>query len=92
MRCKRDFKGRFGDSAYAFEELVAELGSAFLSARLNVEPMLQHNASYLASWLKVLKDDKRAIVTASSQATKASEWVCGHLEAVAAPVEELEAA
>lgn len=74
-RCNRDFRGRFGDSAYAFEELVAELGSAFLSARLGVTPMLQHNAAYIASWLQVLKNDKKAIITASSQATKASEFV-----------------
>ncbi len=78
-RCNRDFKGRFGDAAYAFEELVAELGSAFLSSHFQVEPMLQHNAGYIQSWLKVLKDDKRAIITASSQATKACQWVLDKL-------------
>jgi antirestriction protein ArdC len=80
-RCNRDFKNRFGSEAYAFEELVAELGSAFLSANLNVKPLLQHNAAYIQSWLKVLKGDKKAIITASSQATKACAWVLDILQA-----------
>lgn len=84
-RCNRDFSGRFGNEEYAFEELVAEIGSAFLSAHLGVTPLLQHNASYLASWLKVLKSDKKAIVTASSQAQKACQWVLEALKAEAEP-------
>lgn len=78
-RCNRDFKNRFGSEAYAFEELVAELGSAFLGASLNVEPVLQHNANYIANWLVVLKNDKKAIITASSQAQKACKWVLDSL-------------
>jgi antirestriction protein ArdC len=74
-RLNRDFSGRFGSDAYAFEELIAELGSAFLCASLGIVPELQHNASYIASWLKVLKDDKKAIITASSQAQKACNFV-----------------
>lgn len=75
-RLKRDLKNRFGDSAYAMEELVAELGAAFLCADLGVslEPRPDH-AAYLSSWLKVLKQDKRAIFTASSKANEAVDYL-----------------
>ena len=57
-RCARDLSGRFGSAAYAMEELVAELGAAFLSAELGIssEPRNDH-ASYISSWLNVLKRD-----------------------------------
>ena len=72
QRCNRDLGKRFGDDAYAMEELVAELGAAFLCSELGVasEPRLDH-AQYLASWLSVLKADKKAIFTAASAASKA---------------------
>jgi antirestriction protein ArdC len=75
-RTAREFGKRFGDQAYAVEELVAELGAAFLCAELDVtvEPRCDH-ASYLAHWLQVLKEDKRAIFTAASQAQKAIDWL-----------------
>ncbi|MDP1871704.1 MAG: zincin-like metallopeptidase domain-containing protein [Gallionella sp.] len=73
-RLARDFSGRFGDAAYAFEELVAELGAAFLCASTGVDGQLQHD-SYIASWLKVLKNDKKAIFTAAAAARKASEFL-----------------
>ncbi len=78
-RLARDFNGRFGDAAYAFEELIAELGAAFLCAHCNIDGQLQH-ASYIQSWLKVLKSDKRAIFTAAAAARKASEYVTGKQE------------
>jgi antirestriction protein ArdC len=88
-RLDRKFGARFGDEAYAFEELVAELGSAFLSATLGVENApLEHHASYVDNWLRVLQSDKRAIFTAASQAQKAADFV---IEA-AAPKEEALAA
>ena len=68
-RLNRDFSGRFGNEAYAFEELVAELGSAMLCAHLKIDGQLQH-ASYIASWLKVLKDDPKNILKASALAQK----------------------
>ncbi|WOB78475.1 ArdC family protein [Brevundimonas nasdae] len=73
-RLDRQFGKRFGDKAYAVEELVAEIGAAFALARLGVsaEPREDH-ASYLASWLKVLKEDKRAIFTAASKAQAACD-------------------
>ncbi len=75
-RLNRDFSGRFGDSAYAREELVAELCSAFLCAELGVAPTVRH-ADYLGSWLEVLKGDNRAIFQAASLASKAAELVMG---------------
>jgi antirestriction protein ArdC len=75
-RCDRDLSGRFGSESYAAEELVAELGAAFLSASLGItsEPRQDH-AAYVQNWLKVLKGDKRAIFTASSLAQKAADFL-----------------
>ncbi len=76
-RLNRDFgRKTWGDEAYAREELVAELGSAFLCADLELTPVVREDhASYIASWLKVLKDDKRAIVQAASYAQKAVDYL-----------------
>ena len=78
-RLDRDFgRKRFGDEGYAMEELVAELGSAFLSADLELTPEVRDDhAAYIASWIKVLKDDKRAIFTASSHAQRAADFLHG---------------
>ena len=78
-RLKREFQ-RFGTEAYAAEELVAELGAAFLCADLglSLEPRADH-AQYLANWLTVLKGDKKFIFSAASQAQRAVE----HLHAAA---------
>lgn len=68
-------KGKsFGDKDYAFEELCAELGSAFLCAQMGFDSDLQH-ASYIGSWLQALKNDKKYIFRASSQASKAAEYI-----------------
>lgn len=72
-RLDRDFSGRFGSDAYAFEELIAEMGAAFLCAESGIAYQTQH-ADYLACWLKVLKADKKAILTAASQAQKAADF------------------
>jgi antirestriction protein ArdC len=75
-RCNRQLENRFGSEAYAAEELVAELGSAFLSAelKLETEPRFD-NAPYLDNWLRVLKSDRRAIFTAASKAQQAVQWL-----------------
>jgi antirestriction protein ArdC len=76
-RCDRTFGARFGDDAYAVEELVAELGAAFLCCgpwELDSEPREDH-AQYLASWLRVLKRDSKAIFTAASKAQKAADYL-----------------
>ena len=72
----RTFGKRFGDEAYAMEELVAELGSAFLCGDLglSVTPRPDH-ACYLASWLKVLKQDSRAVITAAAKAQAVADYL-----------------
>jgi antirestriction protein ArdC len=75
-RCDRQFGKRFGDNAYAAEELVAELSAAFVCGHLGLstEPRPDH-AEYIQSWLSVLKADKRAIFTASSAGQKAADYL-----------------
>jgi antirestriction protein ArdC len=75
-RCDRQLGKRFGDSAYAAEELIAELGAAFVCAHLGLstEPREDH-AQYIQSWLRVLRADKRAIFTAASKAQQACDWL-----------------
>jgi antirestriction protein ArdC len=78
-RLNREFgRKRWGDEAYAAEELVAELGSAFLCADLGLtpEPRPDH-ASYIENWLRVLKNDKRAIFTAAGHAERAAAFLHG---------------
>lgn len=76
QRLAREFGKRFGDKAYAIEELVAEMGAAFLCADLGVTPeVLPDHADYLAHWLDVLKTDKRAIFTAAAQAQRAADYL-----------------
>jgi antirestriction protein ArdC len=78
-RLDRDLgRKRFADAGYAMEELVAEIGAAFLCADLGITPETRpDHAAYIASWLKVLKDDKRAIFTAASHAQKAADYLHG---------------
>jgi antirestriction protein ArdC len=78
-RLNREFgRKKFGDEGYAMEELVAELASAFLCADLAITPEVRaDHASYIASWLKVLKDDKRAVFSAASHASKAVDYLHG---------------
>lgn len=77
-RLDRTLGKRFGDDAYAAEELIAEMGSAFLCADLGITPETRDDhASYLDHWLKVLKADRRAIFTAASHAQRAVEYLHG---------------
>lgn len=77
-RLNRQLGKRFGDEAYAMEELIAELGSAFLCAHCRIEGQLQH-ASYIEHWLKVLRGDKRAIFVASTKAQNAADFLTAKL-------------
>lgn len=77
-RLNREMKGKFGSEEYAFEELCAELGSAFLMADLGIDGEVQHE-SYIASWLKALKNDKRYIFKAASAASKAHRYLMDKL-------------
>jgi len=75
-RCNRQFGKRFGDRAYAAEELVAELGAAFMCAEFGYDAVTQH-AAYIQNWIKMIKDDPKAFVTASSKASQAVEYLRG---------------
>ena len=89
-RLDRSFgREKWGDEGYAREELVAELGAAFLAADLGlcIEPRTDH-ASYIASWIKVLQNDTRAIVQAAAHAERA----VAYLHQLADPEEEKVAA
>lgn len=89
-RLARELGKRFGDQAYAFEELIAELGSAFLCADLGIapEPRDDH-AAYLAQWLQVLQADKRAIFSAAAHAQRAADFLQGLQPGQVAPSDEL---
>lgn len=72
-RLDRKISNKFGNEAYAFEELVAELGSAMLCAHNKIDGQLQH-ASYIADWLKVLNDDPKNILKAGALAQKILDY------------------
>ena len=75
-RLNRQFGRRFGDAAYAFEELAAELGSAFVMGHCGlVDATIEGHAAYLDSWLQVLKNDRTAIFTAARHAGAAFEFI-----------------
>ena len=75
-RLDRDLSGRFGTATYAAEECCVEILSGLILADLGIahHPRPDH-AAYIASWLKVLKDDPRAIFTAASKAQQAADWM-----------------
>lgn len=75
-RLDRQLGRRFGEAAYAVEELIAEIGSAFLCTACGIEGRLQH-AAYVAEWLKVLRADKRAVFTAAAKAQQAADYIQG---------------
>lgn len=81
-RLDRDVRHRFGTLGYAAEELVAELGSAYLCAALGVLGELRH-PEYLANWLAAFKGDKRALFRASSFAQRAADFVLAHRDQAA---------
>jgi antirestriction protein ArdC len=75
-RCNRTINNRFGNPEYAFEELVAELGAAFLCASLSIhlEPRTDH-APYIANWLTALRNEKRFLISAASKAQQAADYL-----------------
>ena len=78
-RLDRDFgRQKFGDAGYAREELVAELGAAFLCADIGIKPEIRaDHADYIGHWLKVLTEDKRAIFSAAAHAQRAADYLNG---------------
>lgn len=78
----RDMTGRFGEESYAFEELVAQLGSVFMAKELGVPYDMsahENSAAYLKSWLSTLKMDKNFLMRASAQASESVKWQLDHL-------------
>jgi len=75
-RLDRDLSGRFGSAAYAAEECCVEILSGLILADLGIahHPRPDH-AAYISSWIKVLKDDSRAIFAAASKAQQAADWM-----------------
>ena len=81
-RLDRNLSGRYGDESYAMEELIAEIGAAFLCAEIGILPATREDhAHYLANWVRVLRGDKKAIFTAAAAASKAATFIKGHAEA-----------
>ena len=78
IRLSREFGKKFGDMGYAREELVAEMGAAFFCGILGIKnESVDDHAAYLACWIKILKEDKKAIFHAASQASKAVSFLTG---------------
>ncbi|NJM00559.1 MAG: DUF1738 domain-containing protein [Synechococcaceae cyanobacterium SM2_3_2] len=74
-RLNREMKGQFDSQSYAYEELIAELGAAFLCNQLQLTPQTENHASYLAHWLTLLRKDNRLFLKASREASKASDFL-----------------
>jgi antirestriction protein ArdC len=75
-RLDRNLKGRFGDTAYAFEELIAETSAAFVCATIGIIPEpRKESAQYLNGWMRGMRDDKQAIVRAFSHAQRAADFI-----------------
>lgn len=74
-RLARTFGKRFGDNDYAFEELVAEIGAAFLGTATAIPFEEMRHPEYINSWLQILKGDNRAIFTAAAKAQNAADFV-----------------
>ena len=73
-RLNRNLSGRFGDPQYAAEELIAEMGAAFLCSDLGVHHVSQA-ASYLQGWLRLLQGDCRAVLVAAREAQRAADFL-----------------
>jgi len=78
-RLNRQF-GRFGDEAYSREELRAEIGAAMLAAQYGVPTSIEDHSAYVSSWIKALKNDKREIFRAASDASKIVTFLIGEGE------------
>jgi antirestriction protein ArdC len=87
-RMAREFGRRFGDNAYAVEELVAEMGAAFLCADHGIANPEMRHAAYIETWLRALRGDNCVIITASSQASKAAQYIDALVTGASAPAVE----
>jgi antirestriction protein ArdC len=89
-RLNRDLSGGFGSKKYAYEEIVAEISSAFVCATLGIVPTVRH-ADYVGAWLDVLREDNRAIVRAASAASKAADYLLAFRPDVDEPITDSDA-
>lgn len=91
-RLHREFGKRFGDQTYGFEELVAECGAALLGADLGLPTEhLEDHAAYIGSWLKILRKDSRAVLTAAAKAEAAASYLLSATGLAATAIAEPEA-
>jgi antirestriction protein ArdC len=74
-RLDRQHEGKTREERYAKEEVVGELASAMVGARLGIRPEFDQSAAYLDHWVKVMREDSRAIVRAASMAQAAADWM-----------------
>jgi len=86
-RSSADRWAKFGSESYSREELVAEMGAAFLAsdAGIDTEGLTENTAAYIKSWIRALKDDPRMVVIAAAQAQKAADLILGNSMNVAVP-------
>lgn len=93
-RLNRPIKNRFGTDPYAKEELVAEIGAAFLAAVAGLENpfIIENTGAYIQGWIARFKDDSRLVVTAAGQAQKAADYIRGVYKAAEDKKEEEQAA
>ena len=87
-RLDRKKGNAFGSAEYAYEELIAEMGSAFLTATLGIQGDIENHASYIDSWISVLKHNKKAFFRACTEAQKAADWLLDRYETHTATVDE----
>ena len=74
-RLNRPLNNKFGTHFYAMEEIICEMSSAFIMAFLGYESRITDNVEYIDNWLTVMKDDKKFIISAASQAQAASDYI-----------------
>jgi antirestriction protein ArdC len=85
-RLNRPIRNRFGNEAYSREELVAEMTSAFLCAQCGLDnAVIESQSAYIENWMKAIRDDKRLVITAASQAQKAANYIQGIVKDVSTP-------
>lgn len=87
-RLNRHVKSYFGSMAYASEELVAEIGAAFLCNLCGINNTIENSAAYIDSWRKRISEDKQLVVRAASAAQKASDYILGKKAEEKEPEEE----
>lgn len=78
-RLDRPLNGSWNKESYSLEELVAEMGASFLCAEAGVEQVIDNSAAYIASWIKNLEKNPKWVITASSKAQKATDYLLGRV-------------